>query len=196
VSQSQGLIEERRLLFWSIVLPTTKWEFPDKSHATVRSMLAINALCLFHLILTFLLFALLYHYDRSTSLITYADALGIISAVVAALQYAPQIWTTYRLRHIGSISIPWLIIQTPGGLASMAALVGRPGTNWTTWLSGVGTFTGQFALLVLCCCWAWRDWRAKKRLEREMGVVGERSSDGGKSKLNRWWTAFWRWIFL
>jgi uncharacterized protein with PQ loop repeat len=189
-------LTKRSLLFWSIVLPTTKWQHPEKPHATVRDMILTNALWLAHLILTFVLFALLYHFARRTSLITYADALGIISAIVAALQYAPQIWTTYRLKHIGSISIPWLIIQTPGGLASMAALIGRPGTDWTTWLSGVGTFLGQAVLLVVCCCWAWRDWRARKREERQLGLLRTNTTEVPKTnRARRVWRGFWRWIF-
>lgn len=52
----------------------------------------------------------------------------------------------------------------------MSALIGRPGTNWTTWLSGIGTFLGQFTLLILCCCWAWRDYRQRKKEEIEAGT--------------------------
>jgi hypothetical protein len=136
-------------------------------------MIWTNVACLFHLICTGAIFAILYKVAFHR-LVTYSDALGIISAVIAALQYAPQIWMTWQLKHIGSVSIPWLIVQTPGGLVSMSALVGAPGTNWTTWLASVGTFLGQFVLLVISCCWAWRDWKKKKAEETETGLESER----------------------
>jgi hypothetical protein len=132
------------------------WEYPDKPHDNIRHMVWTNLVSFLHLALTFGIFGVLYVYGDDDRLVTYANTQGIISAIVAALQYAPQIWTTWRLKHIGSISIPWLIVQTPGGLAAMTALVGRPGTNWTTWLGSIGTFSGQFVLLIVCCCWVAR----------------------------------------
>jgi hypothetical protein len=176
------------MLLWSICLPITKWEYPGKPHASISDMIWINVLSLVHLVITGGVFAILYKvaYTRLTS---YADAQGIISAVIAALQYAPQIWTTWRLRHIGSISIPWLIVQTPGGLVALSALVGAPGTNWTTWLASIGTFIGQFILLIVSCCWAWRDWKRKIVEERESGVTRE-----GWTWRN-WPKKVFRWIF-
>jgi hypothetical protein len=150
------------VLIWSIVLPVTKWEFPDKPHATIRDMVVVNVLSAVHLAVTFATLGILVAVSPER-LYAYATANGILSAVIAALQYAPQVLTTWRLKHIGSISIPWLVIQTPGGLAGMPALVNRPGTNWTTWLSYIGTFIGQFTLLVLCCFYAWRDYRGRRR---------------------------------
>ena len=176
------------ILLWSIFLPVTKWEYPEKPHDTVSHVVWVAVVCTVHLVVTFGLFGILYQYSFS-SLTPYADALGIISAIVAAIQYAPQVWTTWRLRHIGSISIPWLIVQTPGGLVAMSALVGRPGTNWTTWLASIGTFLGQVVLLIVCCCFAWRDWRAKRRDERYRGVIRD------KWTWKSWPRKVWRWIF-
>ncbi|KAH8891170.1 hypothetical protein GQ53DRAFT_608352, partial [Thozetella sp. PMI_491] len=168
VTCTQWLVMAVIVLIWSIVLPGTKWEYPDSPHDTLANMVWVNLICFVHLVLTFGVFGILYVYapDRQ---IDYANAQGIISAVIAALQYAPQIWTTWKLKHTGSISIPWLIVQTPGGLAAMTALIGRPGTNWTTWLASIGTFIGQFLLLILCCHWAWKDRKHSVREQAEAG---------------------------
>ena len=176
------------VLIWSLVLPVTRWEYPDKPHPTIRDLAVVHIICSTHLLLTVAVFAILYVHSPS-SLPAFARANGIISAVVAALQYAPQILTTWRLKHIGSISVPWLIVQTPGGLAAMPAQVGRPGTDWTTWLAYIGTFVGQFVLLVLCLCWTWRDWKARRKEEREMGIARE-----GWTWRN-WYKRVWKWIF-
>ena len=45
----------------------------------------------------------------------WATFLGVSSAVLAALQYAPQIALTYRRKLVGALSIPMMLIQTPGG---------------------------------------------------------------------------------
>jgi len=150
-------------------------------------MIVVNVLCASHLVITWTTFAILYS-TTPWRLAAFGNAMGIISAVVAALQYAPQVWTTWRLRHIGSVSTPWLLIQTPGGLAAMPAQVNRPGTNWTTWLSYLGTFLGQFILLVICCCWAWRDWKVQKMRDIEAGVYEPWT-------WSNWHWKLWRWIW-
>jgi len=172
-----------RVLIWSIVLPITKWEYPDKPHDTVRHMIGVNIVCAVHVAITMTTLGVLVA-RAPERLHAFAAAQGILSAVVAALQYAPQIVTTWRLKHIGSISIPWLVIQTPGGLAAMPALVNRPGTNWTSWLAYLGTFTGQLVLLVICCCWAWRDYKASK-------ARGETQPWTWRN----WPRRLWRWVW-
>jgi hypothetical protein len=64
----------------------------------------------------------------------WADFLGVMAAALAAVQYIPQIWTTYHLRHVGSLSIPMMCIQTPGGLLFAGSLFARLGwEGWSTW---------------------------------------------------------------
>lgn len=152
-------------------------------------MVWTNMVAFLHLVFTFGLFGILYVHGDNGRLVAYANSQGIISAIIAALQYAPQVWMTWKLKHIGSISIPWLIVQTPGGLAAMTALVNRPGTNWTTWLASIGTFIGQLSLLILCCCWAWRDRKIQKREEAEAGIERE------KWTWRNWPRKLFVWIF-
>lgn len=55
----------------------------------------------------------------------WATFLGLSSAILAALQYAPQIAHTYRLKLVGALSIPMMLIQTPGGFIMVISIMIR-----------------------------------------------------------------------
>jgi uncharacterized protein with PQ loop repeat len=55
----------------------------------------------------------------------WATFLGVSSAVLAALQYAPQIVHTYRLKLVGALSVPMMMIQTPGGIIMVISIMIR-----------------------------------------------------------------------
>lgn len=81
---------------------------------------------------------------------TLANILGLMAASLACVQYFPQIWTTYQLGHVGSLSIPMMVIQTPGSFVWAGSLAARLGTEgWSIW--GVNLVTGclQGCLLVM-----------------------------------------------
>ena len=63
---------------------------------------------------------------------TWATLLGVSSAILAAIQYAPQLLHTYRSKLVGALSIPMMMIQTPGGFLMVTSIALRPGTNWTS----------------------------------------------------------------
>jgi hypothetical protein len=72
---------------------------------------------------------------------SWANFLGIASAALASIQYFPQIYTTFSLKRVGSLSIPMMCIQTPGSFIWAASLAARYGAEgWSTW--GVYVFTG------------------------------------------------------
>ena len=80
----------------------------------------------------------------------WANALGVMAALLAGVQYIPQIWTTYHLKHVGSLSIPMMCIQTPGGFVFAASLFARLGlAGWSSWGIFVLTATMQGILLYL-----------------------------------------------
>ncbi|PPQ74468.1 hypothetical protein CVT26_001105, partial [Gymnopilus dilepis] len=79
--------------------------------------------------------------------------LGISAAMLAAIQYAPQIWHTYRTKLVGALSIPMMMIQTPGGILMATSIILRPGTNWTTWITFAVAAIMQGCLLVMCIFW-------------------------------------------
>ena len=83
-------------------------------------------------------------------LTAWANFLGIMAAALAAVQYVPQIWTTYHLKHVGSLSIPMMCIQTPGGFLFAASLYARLGpAGWSTWAIYLLTATMQGCVLFL-----------------------------------------------
>jgi len=80
----------------------------------------------------------------------WAEALGVVGAVLTAFQYLPQIATTWRLQRALSLSIPMMCIQTPGSFLFAASLAMRLGAaGWSSW--GIYVVTGclQGTLLVM-----------------------------------------------
>lgn len=73
-----------------------------------------------------------------------------MAAALAAIQYFPQIYTTYTLGHVGSLSIPMMCIQTPGGYLFAGSLAARLGVEgWSTWGVYLVSATLQGCLLVM-----------------------------------------------
>lgn len=102
----------------------------------------------------------------------WATFLGVLSTVLALLQYLPQIVLTARAKLVGSPSIPMMCIQSPGSFVFVYTLAVRPGVDWTTW--GVYLTSAlievrlrltraagilQFVLLFMCIAWKARQAR-------------------------------------
>ena len=108
--------------------------------------------CLLHgLVVIIVSMALLL--SRPHHLGTWANTLGIMATILAGIQYLPQIWMTWHLGHVGSLSIPMMLIQTPGSFVWSGSLAARLGIEgWSTW--GVFLVTGclQGCLLVMGIC--------------------------------------------
>lgn len=92
----------------------------------------------------------------------YARFLGLCSTALAVCQYAPQLIATYRLKHVGALSIPTMLIQTPGSIMFVASLIGRPGVEWSSWLAYAATGVMQGGLLAMCLAW--------KQSQKTLGV--------------------------
>ncbi|KAF7590567.1 hypothetical protein BBP40_002656 [Aspergillus hancockii] len=89
-------------------------------------------------------------FKRPESLQSWSNFCGILAAVLSSIQYFPQIYTTLRLRCVGSLSIPMMCIQTPGSLVWAGSLAARLGTQgWSTWGVLIVTATLQGTLLAL-----------------------------------------------
>ncbi|KAF3003592.1 hypothetical protein E8E13_006919 [Curvularia kusanoi] len=98
----------------------------------------------------------------------WANFLGLLATVLAAIQYIPQIITTWRLQEPGSLSVLMMCIQTPGSFVFAASLYARLGkAGWSAW--GLFIFTGclQGCLLAMSLSFLWRDRQEQKRLEQE-----------------------------
>lgn len=70
--------------------------------------------------------------QRGAQIELWAIFLGVASSLLAAMQYAPQIVHTYRLKVVGALSISMMLLQSPGSLLMVISIAMRPGTNWTS----------------------------------------------------------------
>lgn len=122
---------------------------PKPDSPSYRTAVFVALLCVAHAFLT-LFISTLFLLSFPTHLQSWANILGILSTILASIQYFPQIWTTYRLRRAGSLSIPMMCIQTPGSFVWAGSLAARlGGKGWSAW--GVYVVTGclQGVLLVM-----------------------------------------------
>ncbi|PHH73787.1 hypothetical protein CDD82_5264 [Ophiocordyceps australis] len=114
-----------------------------------QTAVLVGLVCALHGLATTILTAV-FATARPSNLDAWANAMGVMAAMLAAVQYVPQIWTTYQLKHVGSLSIPMMCIQTPGGFLFAGSLFARLGTaGWSTWAIYLLTATMQGAVLVL-----------------------------------------------
>ena len=100
---------------------------------------------------------------RPQNLQGWANFLGIFATVLASIQYFPQIYTTFLLKRVGSLSIPMMLIQTPGSFVWASSLAARLGPEgWSTW--GVYLITGclQGTLLVMGIVYELRERKREK----------------------------------
>ncbi|OIW31886.1 hypothetical protein CONLIGDRAFT_641658 [Coniochaeta ligniaria NRRL 30616] len=98
-----------------------------------QTALMVASLTLLHGLVVIVVTTIL-EYVAPQKLDTWAPALGLMAAILAAVQYFPQIWTTYHLKHVGSLSIPMMCIQTPGGFLFAGSLFARLGWGgWSSW---------------------------------------------------------------
>lgn len=92
--------------------------------------------------------ALVSSYPHQTQ--SWANLLGSVSGLVGLIQYLPQIWYTYRLRDVKSLSVITMFIQVPGSLLFAFSLWQRVGwEGWSTWLVYIITGLLQGVLLGL-----------------------------------------------
>lgn len=89
-------------------------------------------------------------YTNRTLLLTIAQINGLLSALLTMMKYVPQITTTYRLKHPGTLSIGMMCIQTPGGFIFTMTLFFTKGSHWSSWVSYLVAALLQGTLLLLC----------------------------------------------
>ncbi|OQE94664.1 hypothetical protein PENNAL_c0003G09498 [Penicillium nalgiovense] len=116
---------------------------------TYRTALAITGICLLHALVTIII-SVAFELRQPAAVAAWANFLGVLAAVLASIQYFPQIYTTFRLRCVGSLSIPMMCIQTPGSLVWAGSLAARKGwSGWSIWGVLVVTACLQGTLLVM-----------------------------------------------
>ncbi|CAO1617938.1 unnamed protein product [Sympodiomycopsis kandeliae] len=98
----------------------------------------------------------------------WATFLGLTGTILACGQYIPQLLHTYKTKLVGSLSIPMMLIQTPGSILFIYSLSVRPGIEFSSLAAYISTAVLQGMLLVMCLLY--------KRRQRIAGV-----DDFGKS---------------
>ncbi len=127
----------------------TETEEGDADHPRWQTALLVASLTLLHGLAVIVITGVLSAVAKER-LALWANILGVMAALLAAVQYIPQIWTTYHLKHVGSLSIPMMCIQTPGGFVFAASLFARLGWGgWSSWGIFLMTATMQGFLLYL-----------------------------------------------
>lgn len=121
----------------------------DPDQPSFRTALAVTATCVVHAVVILIL-SCYFTFAAPSHLQGWANFLGIFATVLSSIQYFPQIYTTFMLKRVGSLSIPMMCIQTPGSFIWSASLAARLGpSGWSAW--GVYVVTGclQGTLLVM-----------------------------------------------
>lgn len=109
--------------------------------------------------------ALVFRFPKHTQ--TWADVLGTIAGVLAAIQYLPQIYYTWKLQDLKSLSVATLVIQAPGAFVFALSLGLRVGVaGWSTWLVYLVTGALQFVLLAMAINW----WLMERNIAKAPGA--------------------------
>ncbi|KAI5866807.1 hypothetical protein GGS23DRAFT_289996 [Durotheca rogersii] len=139
----------------------------DPDQPTWRTAVIVAALCLIHGLLVVIISAAFALWAPSY-LGAWANVLGIMAALLAAIQYIPQIWTTYHLKHAGSLSILMMCIQTPGGLLFAGSLAARLGwAGWSSWGVYVTSAIMQGSLLAMAISYEWASQKERDEFSRQ-----------------------------
>ncbi|KAI0183895.1 ATP synthase F0 [Xylaria flabelliformis] len=127
----------------------------DPDQPSWRTALTVGGACLVHGLFVVIVSSAL-AFGAPGYLGVWANVLGVMAAALAAVQYIPQIWTTYKLKHAGSLSILMMTIQTPGGLLFAASLAARLGwAGWSSWGVYVLTAFMQGIVLTMAIRYEW-----------------------------------------
>ncbi|KAJ1733235.1 hypothetical protein LPJ61_001664 [Coemansia biformis] len=92
---------------------------------------------------------------------TWASLLGLFSLCLTCMQFFPQILKTWRSGVVGALSIPMMLMQTPGGFVFAYSIAIRPGVNWSSWISTFVAASLQAVLLAICLVFDAREKQAR-----------------------------------
>ncbi|MCJ1292311.1 hypothetical protein MMC34_003861 [Xylographa carneopallida] len=146
---------------------------PLNSTPSYREALGVAGISAAHAVITTIISAVIVtRYPEHLQ--AYANGLGLLATVLASIQYFPQIFTTWRLKHVGSLSIPMMCIQTPGSFVWAGSLFARVGwQGWSTWFIYVVTGILQGIVLGLGIFFELRNRKRRKEDESGGSLSGE-----------------------
>lgn len=107
-----------------------------------------------------------------------ADAFAYAGAVIACLQYVPQLLLTCRHRSSGSLSIPTYAFQVVGGLA---LLLGQLGADdpWPVWAPMLLSTTLQAVVTLLCIWFDTARWVRQRVTVRQAAAEAQAAGEAG-----------------
>ena len=143
------------------------------SDSAANTAVGVVAIAVAHFITVFIL-SVVFLARFPQHIQTFANALGVSSSILASIQYIPQIWTTWKLQDVKSLSIPMMCIQTPGSFVWVVSLAVRLGPEgWSAWTVYLVTGCLQGCLLVMGIMFILRDRKLKRT-----AVNGTQSTPG------------------
>ncbi|KAJ2117947.1 hypothetical protein IW146_000318 [Coemansia sp. RSA 922] len=132
-------------------------------------------------LMSVLLVALVGPYAAPTR--TWASLLGLFSLCLTCLQFFPQIIKTWRSGSVGALSIPMMLMQTPGGFVFAYSIAIRPGVNWSSWISTFVAATLQCVLLVICLSFEAQA-KSQRALDATVPVVADAEASEAQASEN------------
>jgi len=140
-------------------LEPTAFETRVSRNREKKISIIVLVLVLFFSIVLAIICGVLY-YDvklRGTILASIAKVLGGTSSVLMIIQWAPQIYTTYRKRSPGNLSVLMLLLQMPGALLVMFFQAVLNSADVTTWAPYAFLFVEQLILVIMCSIYKYQN---------------------------------------
>jgi len=97
----------------------------------------------------------------------YAKGIGLGAILFLMVMYIPQLYTTYKVKHSGTLSVTSLLIQCPGSLAVVYFAAIQSHLDWTTWSPYLASASQQAILLIMCLYYFLVNRNKKKEQENE-----------------------------
>jgi len=108
----------------------------------------------------------------------WANFLGLLQMGISCVQWFPQLWTTWQLGSLGSLSTVGLLVATPGTFVWIGSLFARVGwAGWSAWIVFVIIAAAQCVLLVFSAVFKLRRMRVKREAKQARVAAQQGGSD-------------------
>lgn len=145
------------LIYFPRATPNTTTPETDSNPPSYRSAIIVVLICILYTVALAIASTYIILTQPPSIAWKFADGLGITATALASIQYFPQIYTTYKLKSLGSLSIPMMCVQTPGGYLWAASLAARLGwEGWSAWILYVFISTLQGVVLGMGLWFKWK----------------------------------------
>jgi len=111
----------------------------------------------------------------STTVARYAQVLGIASSLLMVFQWAPQIYTTWKLKSQGSLSLGMLLLQIPGALLVVVYQGILNEADFTTWVPYLLGGMEQVVLVLMVIVYKYRAKRLAENPDERILLINKES---------------------